>query len=223
MRKTVVIGACILLAVGSTYFVFGAASPPAAQGKDVSITGRLSCTFCTLAHPEKLCTPECCAACVKAGDPPLLTDAQSDTFILLTREKGTPLMTPARLQMMGGQVTVKGLQVSRNGIRAIYVDAMEKAEAQQITVTGRLSCTFCTLANPDKPCMPECCTSCVKAGDPPSLTDAKGNLFLLLSGEKERPLMTPARLQMMGGQVTVKGLEVNRNGIRAIYVDSIQK
>jgi hypothetical protein len=36
------------------------------------------------------------------------------------------LMTPERIQMMGGQVTVKGLLVARNGIQAIYVDSMSK-------------------------------------------------------------------------------------------------
>ena len=132
-------------------------------------------------------------------------------------------MTPARLQMMGGQVNVQGLLVSRGPIQAIYVDSMEKAEAKQVTIAGKLSCTFCTLAHPDKPCTPECCTACVKAGDPPSVTDAKGNIYILLTGEQGSPLMTPARLAMMGGQVNVKGMLVNRNGIQAIYVDSIQK
>ena len=60
-------------------------------------------------------------------------------------------------------------------------------------------------------------------GDPPSLTDAQGSLYILLTGEKGTTLMTPERIQMMGGQVTVKGLLVTRNGVQAIYVDSIQK
>ncbi len=224
-KRTAILIAGIVVMVAGTYLVSGTAAPgpAAANGKNVTVTGRLSCTFCTLAHPDKPCTPECCTSCVKAGDPPALTDAQGDTFILLTGEKGMPLMTPARLQMMGRQVTVKGLQVSRNGVRAIYVDAMEPADAGQVTVTGRLSCTFCALAHPDKACTPECCTSCIKAGDPPLLTDARGDLYLLLSGEKGMPLMTSARLPLMGGQVTVKGTEVNRNGIRVIYVDSMQK
>lgn len=144
-------------------------------------------------------------------------------YALLTGEKGTTLMTPARIQMMGSQVTVKGLLVNRNGIRAIYVDSMEPVQAKQVTVTGKLSCTFCTLAKPDKPCMPGCCADCVRAGDPPSLTDAQGNTYLLLNGEKGTALMTPERVQMMGGQVTVKGLLVNRDGIQAIYVASMQK
>ncbi len=60
-------------------------------------------------------------------------------------------------------------------------------------------------------------------GDPPSLTDAVGNMYILLTGEKGMTLMTPERIQMMGGQVTVKGLLVSRNGVQAIYVDSMQK
>jgi|GEM_PF-1062841 len=224
MRK-VHLAICIVLAVGGIGLVIGATRAGSGMGRarEVSVTGKLSCTFCTLAHPEKPCTPECCVNCVKAGDPPSLTDAQGNLFVLLTGEKETKLMTPARLEMMGGQVTVKGMLVNQRGLQAIYVDSMEKAEPRQVNIAGRLSCTFCTLAHPDTPCTPECCMNCVKAGDPPSLMDAQGNMYLLLNGEQGVPLMTPARLQMMGGQVNVQGLLVNRGGIQAIYVDSMQK
>jgi hypothetical protein len=144
-------------------------------------------------------------------------------YTLLTHEKGGLLMTPERLAMVGGQVTVKGLFVSRSGIRAIYVDSMEKATSQNVSITGRLSCTFCTLANPGMSCALGCCADCIKKGDPPLLTDAQGSLYLLLSGEKGTALMTPERMAMAGGQVAVKGLLVNRNGMRVIYVDSMQK
>ncbi len=128
MKKAAIVAACILLAAGSIYLVFRAsgAQPGAAEAKDVTITGKLSCTFCTLANPDKPCTPGCCADCVKMGDPPSLTDAVGNMYILLTGEKGMTLMTPERIQMMGGQVTVKGLLVSRNGVQAIYVDSMQK-------------------------------------------------------------------------------------------------
>ncbi len=129
MKKAAIVATCTLLAAGSVYLVlFGtsAAQPGAVAAKDVTITGKLSCTFCALANPDKACTPGCCADCVKAGDPPSLTDAQGSMYILLTGEKGMTLMTPARIEMMGGQVTVKGLLVNRNGIQAIYVDSMQK-------------------------------------------------------------------------------------------------
>jgi hypothetical protein len=220
-RTTTIVAASVLVVAASAYLVLGAAGPaPAqAQGANVRITGRLGCMSCALAHPDQPCT----AACLKAGGPPALTDARGGTYLLLTREKGTPLMTPARLQMMGSQVTVQGLLVGRSGLQAIYVDAMEKAEARQVTVTGHLSCTFCTLARPGMMCSPTCCLDCVKGGDPPSLTDDEGEMYLLLSSEKETPLMTATRLELMGGEATVKGLLVNRNGVRAIYVDSMQK
>ena len=225
MKKATIVATCILLAAGSIYLVLGvsAAQPGAAAAKDVTITGTLSCTFCALANPDKPCTPGCCADCVKMGDPPSLTDAVGNMYILLTGEKGMTLMTPERIKMMGGQVTVKGLLVNRSGLQAIYVDSMNPVQAKEVTVTGKLSCTFCALANPDKPCTPGCCADCVKAGDPPSLTDAQGSMYLLLTGEKGMTLMTPARIQMMGGQVTVKGLLVTRNGVQAIYVDSMNK
>ena len=128
MKKATIVATCILLAAGSIYLVLSvsAAQPGAATAKDVTITGKLSCTFCALANPDKPCTPGCCADCVKMGDPPSLTDALGNMYILLTGEKGTTLMTPERIQMMGGQVTVKGLLVTRNGIQAVYVDSMSK-------------------------------------------------------------------------------------------------
>jgi hypothetical protein len=127
MKKAMVVATCILLAAGGIYLLLGtSASQPEAAAQEVTISGKLSCTFCTLANPDKPCMPGCCADCVKMGDPPSLTDAQGSMYILLTGEKGMTLMTPERVQMMGGQVTVKGLLVNRNGIRAIYVDSMQK-------------------------------------------------------------------------------------------------
>lgn len=223
MQRKMIIATMLLLVAGGTYFVFAAPEEGKVEGKEASVTGKLSCTFCKFAHPDKTCTPDCCVNCVKAGDPPLLTDAQGNMFILLTGEKEVPLMTSERMKMLGGEVTVKGVQVKRNGIQAIYVDSIEKAEAQQVNHVGKLSCTFCKLAHPDKDCTPDCCIKCVKAGDPPMLTDTQGNVFILLTGEKEVPLMTPQRLSLMGGTVRVKGLLVNRNGMKVIFVDSIEK
>jgi len=225
MKKKAIIAACILLAVGGTFLIMGAAGggQPMAQGKEVTLTGKLSCTFCTMAHPDKPCPPGCCANCVKAGDPPSLTDALGNMYILLTGEMATPLMTPERIAMLGSQATVKGLLVKRDGIQAIYVQSMEKVESKQVSIQGRLSCTFCTLAHPDTPCPPGCCANCVKAGDPPSLTDASGRVYLLLTHEMATPLMTPERIAMLGSQAVVKGLLVSRNGINAIFVDSIER
>lgn len=127
MRK-VHLAICIVLAVGGIGLVIGAtrAGSGIGRAREVSVTGKLSCTFCTLAHPDTPCTPECCMNCVKAGDPPSLMDAQGNMYLLLNGEQGVPLMTPARLQMMGGQVNVQGLLVNRGGIQAIYVDSMQK-------------------------------------------------------------------------------------------------
>jgi hypothetical protein len=120
---------------------------------------------------------------------------------LLAAEAAKPMAMP-----MGGKVTVSGA-----------------AKGEQVTVTGQLSCTFCTLAHPDKPCPPGCCATCVKAGDPVSLTDAEGNLYILLTSEQGVALMTPERTAMLGSKVVVKGLLVKAKGIQAVYVDSIAK
>jgi hypothetical protein len=95
------------------------------QGKEVSITGKVTCTFCNLSHPGKTCEPGCCERCIKAGDPPLLTDADGNQYILLTGEHEVPLMTPERYKMLGGAVNVNGVMVKGKGIQAIYVDKME--------------------------------------------------------------------------------------------------
>jgi hypothetical protein len=97
------------------------------KGTEISVTGTVTCTFCKLSNPDKPCAPGCCERCIKAGDPPLLTDAEGNQYILLSGEKGVPLMTPERNKMLGGMVTVKGVLVKGKGVQAIYVDKMEKA------------------------------------------------------------------------------------------------
>lgn len=222
MKRKMFITTAMLLVAGIAYLAF-AAVDTSVSGKEVTVTGKLSCTFCKLAHPDKTCSPECCTNCVKAGDPPALTDAQGNMYLLISGEKEAPLMNAERLKMMGSQVTVKGILVKQGGIQAIYVDTLEKDEGKQVSMTGKLSCSFCKLAHPDKPATPECCTACIKAGDPPLLTDAQGNMYILISGEKEMKLMTPERMAMIGSDVMVKGLLVKQNGMQAIYVDSMDK
>jgi hypothetical protein len=99
------------------------------KGEKISLTGQLSCTFCSLAHPDQPCKKDCCAGCIKAGDPALLTDAAGNMYILLGSEIKKPVMTPERMEMAGGKVSVKGLLVKGKGVQAIFVDSMEKAEA----------------------------------------------------------------------------------------------
>jgi hypothetical protein len=102
--------------------------PEPIKGEKTSLTGQLSCTFCTLAHPDTPCKKGCCNECIKNGDPALLTDAQGNMYILLGNEIKKPVMTVERLEMAGGKVMVKGLLVKGKGIQAIFVDSMEKAE-----------------------------------------------------------------------------------------------
>jgi hypothetical protein len=136
MKRTVILAVVCLLIAGTGYFAFAAEQEKAktekapASGKDVTMTGQLSCTFCKLANPTMSCKPECDTACVKAGDPPLLTDAEGNMYILVNGEQGVALMNPERMKMLGGQVTVKGMLVKGKGVQAIYVNSMEKAEAK---------------------------------------------------------------------------------------------
>ena len=98
-----------------------------------------------------------------------------------------------------------------------------KAKGEQVTLAGRISCLYCSMPHPDKPCSKECCSACIKSGDAPALVGADGNMYILLSGEKGAQLMTPAKMELIGGQVSVKGLLVKQKGVQAIYVDSLEK
>ena len=95
-------------------------------------------------------------------------------------------------------------------------------EGQNVTITGKMTCTFCSLPAPGK-CSIECCQDCIKAGDPVLLTDAKGDLYILLTSEHEKPLMTPDRMKLLVGNVKVEGMLVKRGGIQGIYVKKMEK
>jgi hypothetical protein len=118
------------------------------------------------------------------------------------------------------------LTVALTVAMAIQPDKKDKPEGpkgDKVTITGQLTCVFCTLAHPDKPCPKDCCAGCIKAGDPPLLTDEKGEMYILVNGEIKKALMTPERLEMAGGKVTVKGLVVKGKGVQAIFVDTMEK
>jgi len=95
-------------------------------------------------------------------------------------------------------------------------------KGEEVTITGKLTCTFCNLPAPGK-CSKECCQACLKSGDPALMEDAKGNLYILISGEHEKPLMTPDRMDLMTEKVTVKGMLIKRGGLQAIYVKGMEK
>jgi hypothetical protein len=90
-------------------------------------------------------------------------------------------------------------------------------KGEEVTVTGKLTCTFCNLPAAGK-CSKECCQNCYKSGDPALLEDANGNLYILLSGEHEKPLMNPERMNLFTEKVTVKGMLMKRGGVQGIYV-----
>lgn len=122
MKKALLVLMALLL-LSATCWAQGMAP----KGKDVTVTGLMSCTFCNLPGGGK-CTKECCQNCVKAGDPVLLTDAKGQRYILLTGEQMKPLMTPDRMELMESKVTVTGILVKSGGLQGIYVKKMEKAK-----------------------------------------------------------------------------------------------
>ena len=103
------------------------ASPKDMMGKEVTITGDFSCTSCRLSHPETPCAGGCCKTCIAAGDPPLLTAADGQMYILLSGEKQEKMMTPDLEMLLGGKIMVKGMLVKGMGIQVIYVKEIKKA------------------------------------------------------------------------------------------------
>lgn len=123
MKKAVIVlMAVVLLAV--TGF---AAEKGSMKGKEVTITGYVSCTFCSMGSGKQCMSKECCQECLKAGDPVTLHGQKGMLYILLTNQQGKPLMTPERMDLLGSQVKIKGIMVKRGGIQGIYVASMEKA------------------------------------------------------------------------------------------------
>jgi len=95
-------------------------------------------------------------------------------------------------------------------------------KGQEMTVTGMMSCTFCNLPGGGK-CDKKCCQDCIKAGDPALLTDDKGAMYILLTGEQMKPLMNAERMDMLMSKVKVTGIMVKNGGLQAIYVKKMEK
>ena len=127
MKKTILVLMALLLLTATCWAANPVGGPPPAGGQEVTMTGMLTCTFCNLPGAGK-CSKECCQACIKSGDPALLTDAKGDLYILLTGEHEKPLMTPEKMAMVTEKVTVTGILVKRGGLQGIYVKKMEKAK-----------------------------------------------------------------------------------------------
>ena len=116
MKRAVVILVPALL-FSATCWAAGKAAP---KGKEVTMTGKISCTFCNLPAPGN-CSKECCLTCIKSGDPVLFTDAKGNLYILLSDEKAKPLMTPERMDLVQENIKIEGILVKRGGIQGIYV------------------------------------------------------------------------------------------------------
>lgn len=123
MKRALVVMMAVLLLTAIGW----AAEQGTPKGKEVTITGKVSCTFCNLPGQAN-CTKECCQACIKSGDPVLLSDPKGNLYILISGEKEKPLMTPERMNLLQEEVKVQGMLVKRGGLQGIYVKTMEKAK-----------------------------------------------------------------------------------------------
>ncbi|MBI5624089.1 MAG: hypothetical protein HY924_09940 [Elusimicrobia bacterium] len=100
----------------------------AVEGGDVKVTGKLTCTYCRLAHPGKDCKKGCCSGCIKSGDPAILTDDEGNMYVLLNKEIKRPLMDAQKLALAGSRVEVTGTMAKGQGVQAIFVENMKKTE-----------------------------------------------------------------------------------------------
>jgi len=103
----------------------------AVKGEEVTITGTISCSFCKMSQPDKTCPKGCCTKCVQGGDPALLTDAEGNMYLLVTNEKGKPVMNAERMEMIGEKVVVKGVLVKGKGLQSVFVESIEKAKIEK--------------------------------------------------------------------------------------------
>jgi hypothetical protein len=95
---------------------------------------------------------------------------------------------------------------------------------QSVNMTGTLSCAACKLAgSSDHKCGKECCQGCIKGGDSVLLEDKEGRLYLLISKEKEKPVITTEHMDLMGEKVNVTGIMAEKGGIKGIYVERMNK
>ncbi len=95
-------------------------------------------------------------------------------------------------------------------------------KGQDVTMTGVMSCTFCNLPGwrqVHQGMLPELRES----GRSGPLDRCQGQLYILLTGEQMKPLMTPERMDMLQSKVTVTGIVVKRGGLQAIYVKKMEK
>jgi hypothetical protein len=127
MKRAFLVLMALLLLSTISWAANPVGGPPPAGGQEVTMTGMLSCTFCNMPGAGK-CSKECCQACIKSGDPALLTDDKGQLYILLSGEHEKPLMTPEKMNLVTEKVTVTGMMVKRGGLQGIYVKKMEKAK-----------------------------------------------------------------------------------------------
>ncbi len=123
MKKAVVILLAVLLLSGTCWASEKERS--AAKSKEVILTGSMTCTSCVLPSGQK-CTKECCTNCLKSGDPVLFTDVEGHLYILLSSEKGQPVLSAERMNLISEKIRIKGTVVKKDGLKAIYVNHMEK-------------------------------------------------------------------------------------------------
>ncbi len=100
--------------------------------------------------------------------------------------------------------------------------AAEKAKGEEITAKGEVVDLWCYLDHGGRGAdHKNCAQACVKAGNPAGLVTDKGEVYILMGGEKHQPGSAVA-LEKMADTVTVTGTLKKSGGLQAIYVKEVK-
>jgi hypothetical protein len=97
-----------------------------------------------------------------------------------------------------------------------------ETKGEAITAKGEVVDLWCYVDHDARgPGHKECAIACAKAGNPIGLVTEKGDVYVLMGGEKHQPGSAVA-LDKMAETVTVTGTLVKKGGIQVIYVKSVK-
>ena len=98
--------------------------------------------------------------------------------------------------------------------------AEKEAAPQETTLRGEVVDIGCFCASGKKPGELKCARTCIEAGNPVGILDAKSDTLYLALGNKEASA-NKLLAEHAGAVVMVKGTVSERNGLKAIRIESI--
>ena len=100
--------------------------------------------------------------------------------------------------------------------------ASAQPKGERATIEGEVVDLWCYLEGGDRgPAKKDCATACATAGNPISVLDAKGNLYVTASLKDHVPSRA-LLLDKISEEVTVTGTVVRNGGVQMIYIESVK-